>query len=67
MSAESITLAPHSYDKLGILHCGVLEDYTAVCAGDIYKLGDGEEHTFERTGVTVKRKGDDFVFTKQSA
>ena len=65
MSAESITLKPHSYDKLGILHCGVLEDYTAVCAGDLHKLADGESFTFERVGVTVKRSGDEFVFTKQ--
>ncbi|HEB67262.1 MAG TPA: hypothetical protein ENI93_04880 [Gammaproteobacteria bacterium] len=65
MSAESLTLKPHSYDKLGILHCGVLEDYTAVCAGELHKLEDGESFTFERAGVTVKRSGDEFVFTKQ--
>jgi len=65
MSAESITLKPHSYDKLGILHCGVLEDYTAVCAGDLHKLEDGESFVFERVGVSVKRNGDEFVFTRQ--
>ncbi len=64
MSAESITLTPHSYDKLGILHCGVLKDKTAVCAGDLHKLEDGESYTFPRTGVTVKRSGDEFVFSK---
>ena len=65
MSAESLTLKPHSYDKLGILHCGVLEDYTAVCAGELHKLDDGESFTFERAGVTVKRNGDEFVYTKK--
>ena len=64
MSAESITLKPHGYDNLGIIHCGVLEDHTAVCAGDLHKLEDGEEYTFARVGVTVKRNGDEFVFTK---
>ena len=64
MSAESITLTPHHYDKLGIIHCGVLEDETAVCAGELHKLGDGESYTFARTGVTVERKGSDFVFSK---
>ncbi len=65
MTAESLTLKPHSYDKLGAIHCGVLEDYTAVCAGDLHKLDDGESWTFERARVTVRRDGEEFVFTRQ--
>ena len=53
MSAESITLTPNHYDKLGVIHCGVLRDFTVVCAGDLRTLADGEEHTFVRA-----RRGD---------
>ncbi len=62
---DSITLKANSYDKLGSVHCGVLRDLTASCAGDLHKLEDGEEYTFERARVTVKRSGEEFTFTKQ--
>jgi len=63
--AESITLTPNTYGKLGIIHCGVLHDLTASCAGDLHKLDDGEKYTFERARVTVSRNGEEFTFTKQ--
>ena len=63
--AESVTLELHKYDKLGVMHIGVTEDGTAVVAGDLKKLDDGDEYTFERTGVTVKRNGDEFTFTRE--
>ncbi len=63
--SESITLTPNTYDTLGIVHCGVLRDLTASCAGDLHKLEDGEEYTFKRARVTVKRNGEEFTFTKQ--
>ncbi len=62
--SETVTVTPHKYDRLGVIHVGVLQDYTAVVAGDVHKLEDGESWTFERTGVTVTRKGDEFEFSK---
>ncbi len=64
MSGESITLTPNHYDKLGVIHCGVLRDYTVVCAGDLHPLADGEEYCFERVGVTARRNGDEVTFTR---
>ncbi len=65
MSEQSISLTPGSYDKLGVIHCGVISDFTVACAGDLHQLQDGEEYTFKRTQVTVKRNGDEVVFTKE--
>lgn len=65
MSGETISLKPGTYDNLGVVHCGVTRDLTATCAGDLHKLEDGEEYTFSRAHVKVKRNGDEFVFTKQ--
>ncbi|RMG57115.1 MAG: hypothetical protein D6717_05320 [Gammaproteobacteria bacterium] len=62
--SDSVTLSLHSNGKLGVLHIGVLEDGSAVVAGDVHKMQDGEEYTFSRTGVTVKRSGDEFTFSR---
>ncbi len=62
--SDSVTLDLHSNGKLGVMHIGVLEDGTAVVAGDVHKMEDGEEYTFPRTGVTVKRAGDEFTFSR---
>ncbi len=64
MSNRTITLTPHSDDRLGTVQVTVLQDLTAVCAGDLRKLEDGEKVHFERCGVTVERNGEEFSFTK---
>ncbi len=63
--AESITLTPPHYDKLGNVLCGTLNDGTVTCAGDVAHLDDGQEHVFERVGIGVRRQGEEYVFTRE--
>lgn len=62
--SESITLTATHHDKLGLLHCGVTREGFIAVAGDTADIADGEEIRFERTGVTVNRKGGEYTFTR---
>lgn len=62
--SEALTLNPPHYDKLDVVHCGVIRQGTVTCGGDIAQLDDGAEHTFERVGIRVKRSGSDYAFEK---
>lgn len=62
--SDSITLKEGQYDKLGIIHCGVILGFKVNCAGELKTLEDGEEHTFDRVGITAKRQGDEVIFNK---
>jgi hypothetical protein len=62
--SETLTLNPPHYDKLGAVHCGVIRQGTVTCGGDIVQLDDGAEHTFQRTGIKVRRSGNDYAFEK---
>jgi hypothetical protein len=62
--AESLNLNPPRYDKLGVVHCGVIREGTVTCGGDIAQLEDGAEQTFDRVRIKVKRSGSDYAFEK---
>jgi hypothetical protein len=62
--SESLTLNPPRYDKLGVVHCGVIREGAVTCGGDIVLLEDGAEHHFERLRIRVKRSGSDYTFEK---
>lgn len=64
MSGESVTLTPKHYDKLGVLHVGVTREGFVTVAGDVADIEDGQEVTFERTGVKVRRSGSEYEFAK---
>ena len=64
--SETLTLTPPHYDKIGVVHCGVIREGTVSCGGDIAQLEDGAEHTFERVGVRVKRSGSEYTFEKSN-
>lgn len=64
--SDVLTLNPPKYDKLGVVHCGVIRAGTVTCGGDLVDLNDGEEHTFERNRIKVRRNGNDYVFEKVS-
>ena len=68
MSAEAntLTLLPRQYDKLGILRCGVSREGCVVIAGDPCEIADGEEITFDRVKVKVKRSGSTYSFSRLS-
>jgi len=60
--SENLTLNPPRYEKLGVVHCGVIREGTVTCGGDIANLDDGAEHTFDRLRIKVKRSGSDYLF-----
>jgi len=64
MPEETITLTPHNYGKLGLIHCGVTYDGFIAVAGDTRDIADGQEILFERTAVNVKRTGNQYTFTR---
>ena len=64
--SETLTLKPGEYGKLGVVHCGVIRDYTVTCAGQLHPMTeDGDEHLFDKTGVKAVRKGAEIEFSKQ--
>ena len=64
MSDNSITLGPREHDKLGIYHCGVTREGFIAVAGEPRNIDDGEEIVFERSGITAKRSGSEYTFSK---
>lgn len=64
MAEESITLGPRAHDKLGIYHCGVTREGFVTAAGEVSDIEDGKSVTFERSNITVTRKGEEYTFTK---
>jgi hypothetical protein len=63
-SDESITLNPSEHDKLGIYHCGVTRESWISVAGDPRDIADGESVFFERSGITAKRAGSEYTFSR---
>jgi len=64
MSDESVTLTPREHGKLGVYHCDVPYDGHVVVAGDPRDIADGESIFFERNGITAKRSGSDYTFSR---
>ena len=62
--SETLTLTPHHNGKLGVVHIAVTEDHTLYVAGERAQVADGEEKTFARTGITVRRSGDEYTFSR---
>lgn len=65
-SEDSITLQPPQHEKLGILHCGVTRPGFVGVAGETRDLADGESYQFQHVGISVKRAGNDYTFTRTS-
>ena len=61
---KSITLAPLRHGKLGIYHCGVTREGFVAVAGDTHNIGDGESYLFTRCGITAKRSGSEYTFSR---
>lgn len=61
---ERVTLSAQQSAKLGAAHVAVTEDGTAVVAGELRRLQDGESYRSERAGIEVRRDGDRWTFTR---
>jgi hypothetical protein len=65
MSEENIlTLKPHAYGKLGLIHCGVTHEGFVAVGGFPRDIADGEELVFDKIGVKASREGSEYTFTK---
>jgi len=64
MSDNSITLGPREHEKLGVYHCGVTREGFISVAGEPRNIDDGEEIVFDRSGITAKRSGSEYTFSK---
>jgi hypothetical protein len=65
MSEENIiTLKPHTYGKLGHIHCGVTYEGFVAVGGFPHDIADGEELVFDKIGVKASRSGSEYTFTK---
>ena len=62
--SDKLTLSAPHYDKIGVVHCGVIRPGTVSCGGDIAVLDDGDEHIFERVRIRVRRTADEYSFEK---
>lgn len=62
---ETLTLKPHGYGKLGIIHCGVTHEGFVAVGGRPHDIADGEELIFDHVGVGVKakRNGSEYTFS----
>jgi hypothetical protein len=67
MSDDSLTLGPREHDKLGAVHCGVTREGFIAVGGVPKNIADGEEILFERDGITAKRNGSEYIFTRNAA
>ena len=63
-SDEPITLAPLTHGKIGIYHCGVTREGFVAVAGDTQDLADGNSFLFVRFGITAKRSGSEYTFSR---
>jgi len=64
--SETLTLEPRKYDKLGVLHCGVVREGRVTVAGEIADIADGQELEMPRGRVKVRRQGEEYIFEKAS-
>jgi hypothetical protein len=63
--SESIEVKEGYYDKLGNIHCGVIKGFKISCGPEqLDNLKDASKHKFEMSGISVKRKGDEVIFSK---
>ena len=64
-AAEQVEVKEGYYEKLGVIHCGVIRGYKISCGPQHLKvLNDGDSHTFDMTGIHAKRDGELVTFSK---
>ena len=64
-AAETVEVKEGYYEKLGVIHCGVIKGYKISCGPQHLKvLNDGDSHSFDMTGISAERQGEVVTFTK---
>lgn len=66
-AAENVEVKEGYYEKLGVIHCGVIKGFKISCGPQHLKvLEDGDSHIFDITGINAKRQGDIVTFSKSA-
>lgn len=62
-TAGQVEVKEGYYEKLGVVHCGVIRGYKISCGPQYLKvLNDGDSHTFDITGISASRNGEVVTF-----
>jgi hypothetical protein len=64
MSDDSIILEPRHNGKIGVNYCGVTREGFIAVGGVPMDIADGQEITFDRSGIKASRKGSEYTFTR---
>lgn len=61
---NTLRLEVREYDTIGPIHCGVTREGLVAIGGRQFDVEDGGEQTAEHVGITVRREGEQYTFTK---
>lgn len=61
---NTLRLEAREYGTIGPVHCGVTREGTVAVGGRQYQVEDGGEQTAEHVGITVRREGEQYTFSK---
>ncbi len=61
---NTLRLEAREYDTIGPIHCGVTREGLVAIGGQQFNIEDGEEQTAEYVGITVRREGEQYTFSK---
>ncbi len=60
----ALRLEAREYDAIGPIHCGVTREGLVAIGGRQFHVKDGERQTAEHVGITVRRAGETYTFSK---
>lgn len=61
---NTLRLEAREYDTIGLIHCGVTREGLVAIGGRQFNVEDGEEQAAEHVGITVRREGEQYTFSK---
>lgn len=61
---STVRLEAREYDTIGAIHCGVTREGLVAIGGQQFQVDDGGEQTAEHVGISVRREGEQYTFTK---
>ena len=61
---NTLCLEAREYDTIGPIHCGVTREGFVAIGGRQFQVEDGEEQTADYVGITVRREGEQYTFSK---
>ena len=61
---NTLRLEAREYGTIGLIHCGVTREGLVAIGGQQFDVEDGGEQTAEHVGITVRREGEQYTFSK---